>query len=381
MYSIPYIIVALVLFFLYGCECGKIKCGITAKQARTIAFLLLLFFLGLRGHIYSDFINYYTFYEEVPNILKLTLRHIEDYGWEPGFVIYSSIIKTFMPNYFGWVFINTLIDLLVFRYVFKNYTRSQILPFIFFLAFNGLLIEFNLYRNIKAIDLFLLSLPYLEKRKIFPYMLLNVLGISFHLSSVIYIPLYFILNKEIPKYLKWGGIIVANVIFIFQISIISDLVNSLSVFQAMQFMDKLTGYVENSEAAQVFSLGYFERTFSIVTFTLLYSKLVKQRTSNIIFYNCFWLYYVLFLCFYEVQVLVDRIPTLFMFSYWVLYPNILGLKFNVRQLVYLSSFLLVFIKVFLSNNIPPAKYDNLLFGIEDYNTRKSIYESYVDGHF
>lgn len=378
MYSIPYIIVALVLFFLYGCECGKIKCGITAKQARTIAFLLLLFFLGLRGHIYSDFISYYPFYEELPNIFKLTPRHIEDYGWEPGFVIYSSIIKTFMPNYFGWVFINTLIDLLVFRYVFKNYTRSQILPFIFFLAFNGLLIEFNLYRNIKAIDLFLLSLPYLEKRKMLPYILLNVLGISFHLSSVIYIPLYFILHREIPNSLKWGGIIVANVIFIFQISIISDLVNSLSIFQAMQFMDKLTGHVDNSEAAQVFSLGYFERTFSIITFTLLYSKLVKQRTSNIIFYNCFWLYYVLFLCFYEVQVLVDRIPTLFMFSYWVLYPNVLTLKYKARQIIYAISMFFVVVKIYALNIIPPAKYDNVLFGIEDYGTRKIRYENFAD---
>ena len=87
MYSIPYIIVALFLFFLYGCECGKIKCSITAKQARAIAFLLLLFFLGLRGHIKSDFISYYPFFEDLPNIFELKFNNIRDFQWEPGFIL------------------------------------------------------------------------------------------------------------------------------------------------------------------------------------------------------------------------------------------------------------------------------------------------------
>lgn len=377
MNSIPYLILVFFLFFLYLNESKKITI-ISVKNARKLSFVTLLIFIGLRGHIYSDFINYYTFFEYLPNIFDLTPSTFTDWLFEPGFILYSSIIKTIVPNYFGWVFVNTLIDLLVFRYIFKRYTCSEILPFIFFLAFNGLYIEFNLYRNVKAIDLFLLSLPFLENRKCLPYMLLNIIGTTFHSSSIVFIPLYFILGKEIPRYIRWIGIIIANVIFLLQFSVISDFLNSLSFFQSMSFYDKLSGHIENSEAEQNISFGYIERTFSIFTFTLLYDKLVKQSRSNIIFYNCFWLFYVSFLCFYEVQVLVDRIPTLFMFSYWILYPNILGLKFNVRQLIYLSSFLLVFMKVFLSNNIPPAKYDNLLLGIEDYNTRKSIYEDFAD---
>ncbi len=146
----------------------------------------------------------------------------------------------------------------------------------------------------------------------------------------------------------------------------------------MSFYDKLSGRIENSDSGQNISFGYIERTFSILIFTFLYNKLVQQSRSNVIFYNCFWLYYVSFLCFYEVQVLVDRIPTLFMFSYWILYPNVLGLKFKTRQLIYMFSFVLMLLKIFLSNNIPPAKYDNLLFGIEDYYSRRSTYENFAD---
>ena len=372
MNSIPYLIVAIILIFLYLCECKKIRCGISKKGAQGISFLVLLIFMGCRGHIYSDFISYYPFYNTLPDILHITKYTFIENLFEPGYIIYSSILKTIFPDYFVWVFISTLIDLLVFNYIFKRYSSSRILSFIFFLAFNGLLIEFNLYRNIKAIDLFLLSLPYLEKRKMVPYMLLNTLGITFHSSSIVYIPLYFILNKEIPKIIKWGGIVVANVIFLFKISIISDFVNSLSIFQTMSFMDKLTGHVENSEAAQTISFGYIERTFSILVFTLLYNKLVLQRRSNIIFYNCFWLYYISFLIFYEVQVLVERIPTLFMFSYWILYPNVINLRFKIRQIVYLVSIFFVFVKIYVANIGLSAKYENILWNTDNYEIRKQI---------
>ena len=185
-------------------------------------FCTELFFCDFCVNRAVTVINYYIFFENLPNLFNLTPSSFTDWYFEPGFTLYSSLVKTIIPNYFGWVFINTLIDLCVFNYVFKRYTDSSILPLLFFLAFNGLYIEFNLYRNIKAIDLFLLSLPYLEKKKPIPYMLLNICGMTFHMSSAVYLPLYFIINREIPKIVRWGGVIFANIVFLCQISIISD---------------------------------------------------------------------------------------------------------------------------------------------------------------
>ncbi len=377
MNAIPYLILGFFLYFLYLNENRKITI-ISVKNARRVAFVTLLIFIGLRGHIYSDFISYCPFFENLPNLFNLTQTSFTEWYFEPGFILYSSIIKTIVPNYFGWVFINTLIDLLVFNYLFKHYTSSRILPYIFFMAFNGFIIEFNLYRNVKAIDLFLLSLPYLQTRKCLPYMILNILGTTFHLSSVIYLPLYFILYINIPKFIKWGGIIVANLVFLGQVHIISDIINSLGIFQAVDAMDKLTGYVENSDNSYGISFGYIERTLGVVLFTILYDKLCQAKSINIIFYNCFWLYYITFLCFYEVSVLTERIPILFMFSYWVLYPNAITIKSKYRRFIYAVSILLAFVKIYSSNTNVPAKYENILFGIEDYNHRKQAYESYVD---
>jgi hypothetical protein len=54
-------------------------------------------------------------------------------------------------------------------------------------------------------------------------MLLNLLGTTFHLSSVIYLPLYFLLNRRLGKIISWGGIVFANIIVIGEVSVIAKI--------------------------------------------------------------------------------------------------------------------------------------------------------------
>ena len=367
--ALPYILLSTALVWLYANESRRLR-YLTPRAASWCAFILLFLFIGLRGHLYSDFINYFPFYESLPTIFHLNSSTMAHYLFEPGFVIYSSTIKSLGADYFTWVAIGSLLDLIVFRRFFRRYTDSAILPFLFFMAYNGLIIEFNLYRNAKAMDLFLLSIPYLERRKAIPYMLLNILGTTFHLSSVIYLPLYLFLNRRMSGTIRWGGIVFANIIFLGDIRVVSEIIGSLGLFQTMAFYDKLTSHAENSSISYGLTFGHIERTFAIILFTALYSPLTKQRQSNTIFYNCLWLYYVTFLIFHEVEVFVDRIPTLFVFGYWILYTNITSLRWRWRQVVMLIAILLAIVKITLANNTIAARYENVMFGVTDYSTRQ-----------
>jgi hypothetical protein len=375
LYSIPYLIVFGLLWFLYLNEKGRIKNGLSPQHAGNIAFLLMLVFIGLRGHVYTDFINYYPFYRDLPPIYKLD--NISRGFLEPGYVIFSSILKTIAPNYFVWVFINTLIDLLVFRLVFKRYTHSLILPFIFFMAYQGISIEFNLYRNAKAIDLFLLSLPYLQQRKLLPYMLLNLLGVTFHISAVIYLPLYFVLQRELPRWFVWSFLIIANVIFLSNIHFTSDLINNLGMFSGEDLMAKLGRY-QSSHMEYGFSFGYFERTFSIIICTILYYKLMEQTSSSRMFYNCAFFYYLTFMIFSDVKVLTERIPLLLIFSYWILFSNIAVLKYRLRPVILFFLILISFLKVLTGSQNIMSSYDNLLWGVKSYEQRQDVADKYFN---
>lgn len=110
-YSIPYLLAAGVLFFLYLIEDRKLR-FLTRKTAIFTAYLFLWLFIGLRGHIMSDFISYYPYFEEYPDIFSLNAKSLLN-NFEPGFNIYTALFKTFCGNYFAWVAFNTLIDLLV----------------------------------------------------------------------------------------------------------------------------------------------------------------------------------------------------------------------------------------------------------------------------
>jgi hypothetical protein len=175
------------------------------------------------------------------------------------------------------------------------------------------------------------------------------------------------------KYLLWGGFIVANMIFLSNISIIGSVINNLSFIQNLNAYDKIIGYASRGNEFK-FSIGYFERTISFLIFALLYRNLIRENKSNILFFNSYWIYYVSFLVFHEVSVFVERVPTLFIFSYWILYPHVLRLKFKFRQPLQIFISLLVILKIATAFNYKGAGYENVLFGIQSYERRKAITE-------
>jgi len=379
LYSIPYIIIILLLLLLFFKGNEYLNDEKRFLNIRIATISLLLLFIGLRGHVYSDWSSYYPFFEDLPTIWSGDiLNEFKTASMEPGFIIYSVLIKSFFPNYFIWVFINTAIDIWVLDKIFKKYTKYYVLAFIVFFVMNGLMVEFNLYRNAKAIILFILSLEYLKNRKFIPYFLINLLGFTFHYSALLFLPLYFILDREIPRSIVYLIFIVSNIVFIFHLKwinlVLGDIVSLLNV---SLISEKTLGYADSASEV-VFSLGYFERVISFLVFTILYKRLVALNSINRIFYNVFLFYLIFIFCFSEVMVFSERFSYLFCFAYWFLYPNVYTLiSSKMNKSIFLSIFILfLFLRLAAGNKNLLSKYDNLLFGIENYDDRSLEFEQY-----
>lgn len=378
-YSLPYLAVFLILLFLAFNEIGRLHV-VSKKNSRIIAFLLMLFFIGLRGHLMTDFISYYPFFEHLPIITELSISDLDKLRFEPGFVIYSSIVKTIFPDYYAWVFVNTLLDLLVLYYISRKFCLSTALLFMVLLVYWGLEIEINLYRNSKAIMLFLLSLPYLLKRSIVPYMALNLLGCMFHISAIVYLPLYFVLDREIPKAWVWGLFVFSNVVFFLGVSLSSQLQGLTTFVDGILGSDELstkaTSWQESKSYGESygFSLGYLERLFFFVLFTLQYQKLMAQRTTNRVFYNAFIIFYFLFHTLSPISSeIMKRVSILFAVSYWFLISNFLcQLRLN-HSFVFVI-LLLCSVKLSMTTSNLSMKYENLLFNasVNDYTVKRFI---------
>lgn len=371
-YAIPYLILLFFLFIMYGYEQNKSP---NKSIVLSLVGIVLLWFIGLRGHIQTDFINYYPLFERMPSIYNSGFLNLKDELIEPGYLLYSIIIKSICPSYYFFVFVNTLIDLIVLFWFFRKYSNSVVLSFIIFLIYFGLVIEFNLFRNAKSIMLFLLSVPYIRERKFLPFFALNLVGISFHISALIFIPLYFILNLKINKVLLWGIFIICNIFYWTGTSVTESLINIvLNTYgpETQSTLGKLVWYyINGEEVAQSSFFGYMERLITYSLVVCCYDKLYEKSHANRIFCNSYVLYYLANFLFGDVQVIAGRLILLFIFSYWVLIPNLLSLmKGRNKKIITIILLLVCVYKTYSTYHCMPYKYENLTFGVESYEERK-----------
>jgi hypothetical protein len=373
MFYIPYLIVFVILFFFHFVE-KKLK---AEKKSTIILYTFIIFivvvFFGFRGFVYTDFISYYSFFNNIPSLYFEN----EDYNGmfiEPLFIGYVRLVKTIYNNYHFFIFISSLIDIYLLYKIFKKYIGHFCLPMALFIAFQGLIFEFNLMRNIKSLLIFLLSIEYLINKKSLKYFSLNIIGILFHFSSIIYIPIYFILNKKFNKLLIFSVILFSNIIFFSKFDVTNyflEKLNLLAYFDLEVVANKINSYSKLNSS--VFSFGYLEKTIFLIIILIFMKDLLnnKSKYTNI-FFNSFIIYYGASLIFTSSIVLNDRIPILFIYSYWFLIPFLFDSfkNKNNKILIITYIFLISISKVFVANSSYLSKYENILIDGQDYLKRK-----------
>jgi len=399
-YAIPYLALYLVFIGLLFWEFRQINNGKETQYIRWTAIILFLFFFGLRGYVYTDWALYYPLFDKLPTIGEGGLSKVlstdfsEEFvtdvstgnaGIELGFVYFAVFFKSIFNNYFAFVFTNTLIDVLLLNVFLKRYSKYYALSIILFMVFGGYGLEFNLLRNIKALLLFMISLKYLQERRIVPYFLLNLVGFCFHSSALIFFPLYFILNKQWPQWLIWGIFIVGNIIFLLHIKYLEPISITVADIIGGRLGVKTRLYFASDFYSQAYGLGlgYIERVLTFLVVILSQKKLKEQNAYNLMFINCFLLYFIIYFFFSEILVAVERLSLLFVFAYWILYPELL---FSIKETA--NKWILIIailgygtLKITHANSNICSKYDNLLFGVESYENRSLILYNNFDQLF
>lgn len=376
IYSVPYIILFLIFFLLFLWERRILTKNGNIKNIRILCMLIFIIFFGFRGYLDTDFSVYYPMYESTPEISdsvrisKFFSNINEDYilHIEPGYKVFLIIMKSISSNYFFLQFISTLIDVFFLNYFFKKYSKVYTLSFILFIIFSGFIIEVNLLRNSKSMLLFLYSIKFIKERKAAKFFLLNLLGLLFHSSSIFYFPVYFFFHKKIPDIFLWFTFVIGNLLYLAQVKYIGPIVSSLgslvggnySVLAETYSGDKMysTGYG--------ITIGYLERLLTFILFYNFYKKIKKSNQENgfiiNIFFNSYFLYSLSYLYLSEFSIFIDRITTLFAYSYWILYPYLYYYYDKIyKQVFTFILFLFGFYKMYKSNNFIIRKYQNIIW--------------------
>ncbi|MCQ2244160.1 MAG: EpsG family protein [Bacteroidaceae bacterium] len=383
MLVLPYL---LIMIFLCGCAFfHEFTSDENRKmQIRYVAIGVFSVFFVFRGYINTDWVGYYPFFEtlEWKDLFTWSFdaekdAHVE----EPGFVLLALICKTIIPHYlFLQVVVSALCMWLFFRFLNKMKIENYSLVFMLFISFAGMGIVFNLLRNSLAIFIFLNALEYLVDRKPLHYFGLCLLAVSFHMTSLVFLPLYFFFHFRINRWVFLGCFSVFAAMYLLNISIVVSILQILGIDELLTA--KVEAYTEVMNASRSgFSLGFIERVLTAVLVTLYYDKLNMRRKNNAIIINGLLCYFFMFFCLAEFSTISSRMSNLFVYSYWIIWVDLLYCLYYENNRNIFLAFIMLYCMVKLLPVIqkPVQEYDNILFGIKGYEERLNIFHStFVD---
>ena len=192
----PYILLLFILLTINFLGLDK-----TAKKYKPlfviISFLWLWLFSGLRYQVGMD----YTVYEDCYN--QSSFGILSDFK-EPGFAFMFYICKKIgIPFYVITLLIAFISIYLIYKFIFR-YSALPFLSILIFYTFaHYYTYSFNVMRQVLASYIFLASINLIVQRKLLKYVLVILFTMSFvHMTAIILLPLYFILQKYYSLALK-----------------------------------------------------------------------------------------------------------------------------------------------------------------------------------
>ncbi|MGL4687250.1 MAG: EpsG family protein, partial [Fusobacteriaceae bacterium] len=252
---------------------GSIFDIFTNNKKKELAYYCLIGGIGIvfmtRYLVGWDWHNYYNDFYNL------------NFEYEKGYRFFVILIRKIYPNFNFFIGLNTIIDFILIGWVFRKYSPYPIFSLFLYLGISGLSLEVDLLRNVKSIFIFLISLKPLKEKKIYIFMFLNIIGMTFHITSIIYIFLYFLLNRNWNKNVVFG-IFTLGILYYF-----SDYTLIVEFLKKINFT-RMNSYLElvPKEKINGISIFFIER---VIFFTIVYigSYFIKKsdREKNIISKN------------------------------------------------------------------------------------------------
>jgi hypothetical protein len=272
--------------------------------------LISILFAGLRGNVGTDTFVYKTFFNTLWSAESLTDKGLI-FPFEPGFILYSHLIKIIYDNDQFFIFSIALLYGFLFYKLLKLLEEKDLF-FLFYISTFFVMFNLNLLRF--GISIILVGLSFLSQNKNKKIFYL-ALAFSFHFSAIFSV-LFFIKKEHLLKYL-----IALITIFLVSYNFIQAKLNSYLLnflFSSKSFQIELTFFLE-----------------ILVIFFLIRWNSIKLKDNNL--FLCVILY-LIFRCFGFLTDLIYRLSYAFGF--------VIYLSFFINKLNYKSRLLITLLVFF-----------------------------------
>lgn len=156
--------------------------------ASVIIAIILILICGLRASITSDYDAY------LEKFIELKRGYVNE-GMEISYTIISELVAKTFNHINGVMFIYALLSIGVLAVAAIKLTKSFLLVFPYFFSYYFFLHPMSQIREAVAAAFMLLSIKYVKDKNIVWFLTVIVFGTFFHVSLLIFLPFYFILNR------------------------------------------------------------------------------------------------------------------------------------------------------------------------------------------
>lgn len=278
-----YYLLAIIIPFIGFWDAGKHK----GWSIFTITYLVLFLCFGYMTG--SDWRNYESYYYDTVDINKGIAV------FEPGFVLLVNIFKYLGIGFWEFsIFFKVLLWGIMIKCL-KKYCPKDIfsLALMFFVGWYCFYLFIDCpFRNIFAITIFVYSVKYIINPNLLKYLLFTILAISFHISAVFMIPLYFLANIKWKLKTYLIMYIVINIVFV-DSNIIFSLLEILFSWSPL-VMFKLLSYRELNEVDSLFTLGMILHNVFFILLIISRKVIIEKVTNGLIIFNFSYLYLLIY---------------------------------------------------------------------------------------
>jgi hypothetical protein len=150
-----------------------------------LSFFLIFLFLGLRYNFGNDYDTYLDLYNRIYENRDLAFDQTMFVFYEPGWMILNWLFRPI--GFFGMILaLSSLYSYILYKLIREYIPFKYYWIAIFFIVFNPgfILIHSTTMRQTIAILIFIISIKYINEKKIFLFVLLVLLAATFHYTSL-----------------------------------------------------------------------------------------------------------------------------------------------------------------------------------------------------
>lgn len=243
----------------------------------------------------SDWRSYELMYEEFDVYHPFSTCTVE-----PGYYIYMYPFKLLNISFWNFfIFTKIIVFYIIFSLIIKYTEEYLYFVIMFFVAWYGfyLFID-NPMRNLIAVAISILAIQPLIERKFLKYFLIILIAMSFHISAIIMIPIYFYFTKRVSN--KTYIIVFIAVYILFATPDIFWGIMSKLFGWTPYIHRKIGSYNTEFEQGRFYSLGLLVEVLFFILI-MFYRKKIEMLKNGVLMFNAA----ILYLLFYRLALTIE----------------------------------------------------------------------------